>query len=360
MIEYLSLKKVNAPYEAAMKEAMLRVVESGWYLFGQEVKAFEEEWATYCGVPAGGGAVACANGLDALRMVLRAWVEMGKVQLGDEVIVPANTYIASILAVNDAGLVPVPVEPDAETYLIDPTRIEAAITPRTKVLLPVHLYGQLCDMEAIMAIARKHHLLVLEDCAQSHGVARQYKGDAQAWSFYPGKNLGALGDAGAVTSADQDLLTVVRQLGFYGSERKYVHRYKGLNSRMDEVQAAVLRIKLRDLDRANQRRQAIAQRYLSELKADIQLPQAHAAHVWHIFPVLSSRRDALQQYLLEKGVQTQIHYPIPPHQQAAYAEWRQRSFPITERIAQQELSLPCHQAMTEEEVTEVITLLNRF
>ena len=359
MLEYLPLKKVNAPYEEAIQAAMRRVVESGWYLFGQEVAAFEADWATYCGVPQEGGCVACANGLDALRMVLRAWVVMGKVQPGDEVIVPANTYIASILAVSDAGLKPVPVEPNPHTYLIDPENVERAITPRTKIILPVHLYGQICPMEALMDIAHRHHLLVLEDCAQCHGVAPHYQGDAQAWSFYPGKNLGALGDAGAVTSADSELLQVVRQLGFYGSQRKYVHDYKGLNSRMDEVQAAVLRVKIPDLDHANRRRQEIAQRYLAEVKhSDLVLPTQEQNHVWHIFPVLTTHRDDLQRYLLDQGVQTQIHYPIPPHRQKAYSEWSALSFPITERIAAQELSLPCHPAMTDAEVTTVIEMLN--
>ena len=360
MLEYLPLKKVNAPYEKEILEAMRRVVDSGWYLFGREVEAFESEWAHYCGTASTGGTVACANGLDALRLVLRAWIEMGKLQQGDEVIVPANTYIASILAVSDAGLTPIPVEPCADTYLLNPDNIEAAITPRTRVLLPVHLYGQLCDMERIMQIAQKHQLLVLEDCAQSHGVATRYLGDAQAWSFYPGKNLGALGDAGAVTSDDGELLQVIRQLAFYGSERKYVHRYKGVNSRMDELQAAVLRIKLKDLDRCNQRRRDIATRYLSEIKnPDLLLPVARQSHVWHIFPILSPDRDQLQRRLSEQGIQTQIHYPIPPHRQRAYREWHTLQFPITERIAAQELSLPCHPAQTDEEVTQVIQALNR-
>ena len=261
---------------------------------------------------------------------------------------------------SDAGLTPFPVEPCADTYLLNPDNIEAAITPRTRVLLPVHLYGQLCDMERIMQIARQHQLLVLEDCAQSHGVATRYLGDAQAWSFYPGKNLGALGDAGAVTSDDNELLHVIRQLAFYGSERKYVHRYKGVNSRMDELQAAVLRIKLKDLDRCNQRRRDIAARYLSEIKnPDLFLPVARQSHLWHIFPILLTDRDQLQRRLSEQGIQTQIHYPIPPHRQRAYREWNTLQFPITERIAAQELSLPCHPAQTDEEVAQVIQALNR-
>ncbi|MCR5395130.1 MAG: DegT/DnrJ/EryC1/StrS family aminotransferase [Bacteroidales bacterium] len=362
MIDYLPLKRVNAPYEQEMTAAMQRVVTSGWYLFGHEVEAFEHEWAAYCGLTDGqGGAVACANGLDALRMVLRAWVEMGRLQEGDQVIVPANTYIASILAVSDAGLVPVPVEPDPVTYLIDPTRIEDAITARTRVILPVHLYGQMCDMQSIMEIATRHGLLVLEDCAQCHGVTDRYMGDAQAWSFYPGKNLGALGDAGAVTSADAELLTVVRQLGFYGSVRKYVHRYKGLNSRMDEVQAAVLRIKLPHLAQCNERRRAIAARYCAQVQHPLYtMPQARAQHVWHIFPLITEHRDALQQWLLSQDIRTLTHYPIPPHRQEAYREWSHLSFPITERIAACELSIPCHPAMTDAEVDTIIAALQAF
>lgn len=356
MIDYLSLKSINKPYESAIKESLLRVVDSGWYLFGKEVEHFEQLWSQYCG---SSGCVGCANGLDALRLVLRAWIEQGKIQPGDEVIVPANTYIASILAVSDNGLVPVPVEPDAETYLINPFLIEQAITLKTKAILPVHLYGQLCDMTSIMQIARKHGLLVLEDCAQCHGVSSSYLGDAQAWSFYPGKNLGALGDAGAVTANDPELLQAVRQLGFYGSRKKYVHDYKGLNSRMDELQAAVLGCKVMDLDRCNRRRQEIARRFNAEIKNPlVTLPAEKSSHVWHIYPLLCDRRDDLQAFLLEQGIQTQIHYPIPPHRQKAYREWSNLSFPLTEKIALQELSLPCNQSMTDDEVDRVICAVN--
>ncbi len=268
MIPYLDLHTINAPYEVDIKQALLDVVDSGWYLFGQQVAAFEQEWADYNGARF---CVACANGLDALRLVLRAWIEMGYLKRGDGVIVPANTYIASILAVSDNGLVPIPVEPDPESYLIDPRKITQLLEdPESspaypvakdvtiRAILPVHLYGQRCEMEAIDRLAAQHRLLVLQDSAQSHGI--KAKGTC-AWSFYPGKNLGALGDAGAVTTDDEALATVIRQLAFYGSERKYVHRFKGVNSRMDELQAAVLRIKLHDLDRANARRVAIANRF---------------------------------------------------------------------------------------------------
>ena len=368
MIPYLDLHTINAPYEADIKQALLDVVDSGWYLFGQQVSAFEQEWADYNGAR---HCVTCANGLDALRLVLRAWIEMGYLKRGDGVIVPANTYIASILAVSDNGLVPIPVEPDPESYLIDPRTIAQLLeNPESspaypvakdvaiRAILPVHLYGQRCEMEAIDELAAKYHMLVLQDSAQSHGV--KAKGTC-AWSFYPGKNLGALGDAGAVTTDDEALATVIRQLAFYGSERKYVHRFKGVNSRMDELQAAVLRIKLRDLDRANARRVAIAERFAREISnPSLVLPKAKADHVYHIYPVLTAQRDALQRYLLDQGIQTQIHYPLAPHQQKAYNEWQALHFPITEKIAAQELSIPCNQSMTDDDVSKVIAALNHY
>lgn len=358
MIEYLNLKRINEPYEEAIRSRLMSVVGSGWYLFGREVENFENEWASYCGMKT---CVACANGLDALRLVLRAWIEMGKICKGDEVIVPANTYIASILAVNDCGLVPVPVEPDEMTMLIAPQRIESAITSKTKAILPVHLYGQLCDMDRIMRIARSHNLLVLEDCAQSHGVVCRYLGDAQAHSFYPGKNLGALGDAGAVTTDDAELAKVVRQIAFYGSSQKYVNAYKGVNSRMDEMQAAVLRVKLSDLNRCNARRREIANYFTSNIhNRHILLPQEVYSHVYHIYAIRCADRDALQQYLKDNGVMTMIHYPIPPHKQAAYSEWNDRSYPVTERIADQELSLPCNQSMTDEEMKMIVDIVNNY
>lgn len=361
MIPYLDLHRLNAPYEADIKQALLGVVDSGWYLFGQQVSAFEQEWAAYTGAE---HCVACANGLDALRLVLRAWIEMGLLQPGDGVVVPANTYIASILAVSDNGLVPVPVEPDPASYLLDPHRVEQVLAAppdgvRIRALLPVHLYGQLCDMSALDALALRYGLLVLQDGAQSHGVPVS---GTCAWSFYPGKNLGALGDAGAVTSDDAALVETIRQLAFYGSERKYVHRYKGLNSRMDELQAAVLRIKLRDLDATNLRRQQIAARYDAEIHhPEVVLPARQTIHhVYHIYPVLCERREALQRHLLDCGVQTQVHYPIAPHQQRAYSEWQQLSLPITEHIAACELSLPCNQTMSDADVTAVIAAVNAF
>lgn len=360
-MQYLDLHKLNAPYEDDIKQALLDVVDTGWYLFGKQVSAFEQEWADYNHAP---HCVACANGLDALRLVLRAWMEMGFLHEGDGVIVPANTYIASILAVSDNGLIPIPVEPNPVTYLIDSKNIEKAILEQrpevpVRVILPVHLYGQQCEMDAINAIALRHGLLVLQDGAQSHGIPVS---GTCAWSFYPGKNLGALGDAGAVTSDDFQLVEIIRQLAFYGSERKYVHKYKGLNSRMDELQAAVLRIKLKDLDATNQRRQQIALRYCTEIQNSfITLPESLTIHhVYHIFPILCEQRNELQLYLKKQGIETQVHYPIAPHQQRAYSEWNNLSFPITERIARCELSLPCNQTMTDEEVSQVINALNHY
>lgn len=361
MIPYLDLKKLNAPYEADIKQVLQKVVDSGWYLRGDQVAAFEQEWSDFNHSPY---CVTCANGLDSLRLILRAWMEMGVLHPGDGVIVPAVTFIASFLAVSDNGLIPVPVEVDSDTFLISPKSIENAIedqcsTIPIRAIMPVHLYGQQCDMNAINAIALRHGLLVLQDCAQCHGIAVS---GTCAWSFYPGKNLGALGDAGAVTSDDFALIEVIRQLAFYGSERKYVHKYKGLNSRMDEFQAAVLRIKLRDLDAINLRRQQIALRYYTEIQnQSITLPKSYTVHhVYHVFPILCEQRDKLQQYLQEQGIQTQIHYPISPHQQQAYIEWNNHSFPIAERIARCELSLPCNQTMTDEEVSQVINALNHY
>lgn len=363
MVPYLDLHSLNAPYEGEIKNALAEVVDSGWYLFGQQVSTFEKEWAEY---NSAAECVACANGLDALRLVLRAWIELGRLSVGDEVIVPANTYIATILAVSDNGLVPVLVEPRADTCLIDPSLIASSITHRTKVILPVHLYGALCEMKAVSDIAARHGLLVLQDCAQCHGM--RVSGTC-AWSFYPGKNLGALGDAGAVTTDDAELAEAIRRIAFYGSSRKYVHQYKGLNSRMDEFQAACLRIKLRDLDRCNARRQQIAARYCAEIShPHVMLPTLSCADfegnpcqsVVHIFPVFSDCRDKLQPYLLDCGIQTQIHYPIPPHRQQAYSEWNDMQLPITEQIASSELSLPCNQAMSDEQVSAVIAAVNSF
>lgn len=367
-IPYLDLKQLNAPYEAELKAALAGVVDSGWYLFGHEVGQFEREWSAYVGTA---HTVAVSNGLDALRLVLRAWIELGELHAGDEVIVPANTYIASILAVSDSGLVPVPVEPDPDTWLLTADGVRRALTPRTRAVLPVHLYGQTCQMEEIMAEARRHGLKVLEDCAQSHGSTLTLAdgttrrsgalGHAAAFSFYPGKNLGALGDAGCVTTDDARLAETVRRLAFYGSERKYVHIYKGMNCRMDEMQAACLRVKLPHLEAVTRRRKEIAERYQAELTLPgLTLPTVRTDHVWHIYPILCPRRDALQQHLAQRGIGTQIHYPIAPHRQQAYAEWATLRLPLTERIAAEELSLPCHPAMTDADAAAVVAAVREF
>lgn len=360
MIPYLDLNIINAPYEEQIKIALQKVVSSGRYLFGQEIESFEKNWgkyneAEYC--------IACGNGLDALRLTLLAWKNLNLIQDGDEVIVPANTYIASILAVSSCGLTPVLVEPDAETLLIDVNKIEAAITTKTRAILPVHLYGRRCDMEAINRLADVHNLLVLEDCAQSHGIkpALHREKSAAAFSFYPSKNLGALGDAGAVVCNDPELVLAVRKIANYGSKIKYIHDYKGVNSRMDEFQAAVLNVKLPYLDSCNASRSRVANYFDKEIKnPSVKVPYYNSECVHHIYPILAENRDALQKYLLEKGIQTQIHYPIPPHKQLAYKEWNNLSFSITEYIAEHELSLPCNQSMTEQEVEYIVESINKY
>lgn len=365
MIKFLDLQKITASYGDEIHEAVRRVIDGGWYLQGDENKAFEEEYAQYIGTQ---HTVSCANGLDALIWILRAYKEMGVMQDGDEVIVPANTFIATILAITENNLKPVLVEPNIDTLEIDDRLIEQAITPRTKAIMIVHLYGQCAYTEHIAALCKQYKLKLLEDNAQAHGCRYGNRltgslGDAAAHSFYPGKNLGALGDAGAVTTNDAELAATIRALANYGSARKYVFKYCGRNSRLDEIQAAILRVKLRHLDDDVARRQQIAQRYVAEITH----PQVRTpivpdwkAHAFHLFPVLCPRRDALQQHLTECGIQTVIHYPIPPHQQECYKEWNSLSLPVTERIHQQELSLPMSQVMTDEEVATVIQAVNAF
>ncbi len=365
MIKFLDLEKVTAAHGDEILSAVNRAVNSGWYLQGGENAAFEKDYAEFIGTKY---AVGCANGLDALILILRAYIEMGAMKPGDEVIVPANTYIATILAITENGLVPVLVEPDLKTYQIDPERIEEAITERTRALMIVHLYGQTAYTEKIGEICRRHNLKLIEDNAQAHGCLYCRRrtgslGDAAAHSFYPGKNLGALGDGGAVTTDDSELASTVRALANYGSTRKYVFKYQGRNSRLDEIQAAVLSAKLKFLDEDNDKRRAIARRYVGEIRnPHIILPHVEDwdANVFHIFPIRSPHRDKLQKYLADNGVQTLIHYPIPPHKQECYPEWNDRSYPITERIHAEELSLPISPVMTPGEVTEVIRLLNLF
>lgn len=365
MIKFLDLGKVNAAHGAEISEAVNRVTNSGWYLQGQENAALEREYADYIGSKY---AVGCGNGLDALRLILRAYIELGRLRHGDEVLVPANTYIASILAISENNLKPVLVEPDMATLQIDPTKIEEAITPRTKALMIVHLYGQCAYTDIIGEICRRHGLLLIEDNAQAHGCEYAGRktgslGDAAGHSFYPGKNLGALGDGGAVTTNDPELAGMVRALGNYGSSRKYVFDHVGLNSRLDEIQAAVLRAKLPLLDADNERRRHVARRYIAEIKNPlIALPNIADwnSHVFHIFTIFTERRDELRDYLTKQGVQTLIHYPIPPHKQKCYGSWNSMSLPITERIHRTELSLPMSPVMDEDEITEIIKVLNSW
>lgn len=367
MIKYLPLKQINDRYDAELREAVGRVMDSGWYLKGEHTQRFEKNYATYIGTKY---CVGVANGLDALTLILRAYIEKGVMQPGDEVIVPANTFIASILSISECGLTPVLVEPSINTFQIDDSQIEEVITERTKALMIVHLYGRCAYTEKIGMICKKHQLKLIEDNAQAHGCFApmdngQWRrtgslGDAAAHSFYPGKNLGALGDAGAVTTNDKELAQIIEELGNYGSSKKYVFDYQGRNSRLDEIQAAMLDVKLRHLDEDNQRRQAIADYYINNVKHPEILLPTPSQSVYHIFPILCERRDELQQYLKENGVETMIHYPIPPHKQACYKEWNDLSFPITERIHRQELSLPCHPAMKQEEADQIVSLLNRF
>ncbi|WP_429192658.1 DegT/DnrJ/EryC1/StrS family aminotransferase [Aeromonas salmonicida] len=365
MIPFLDLKSINARYQTELKIACARVIDSGWYVMGNELAQFESEFAAFCGTK---HAIGVANGLDALILTLRAWKELGMLHAGDEVIVPANTYIASILAITENDLVPVLVEPDPSTYNFDPVTVCAAISHKTKAMLPVHLYGQLSPMPELMAIAKKFNLLVLEDCAQAHGAELNGKragnwGDAAGFSFYPGKNLGALGDAGAITTNNDELAQTLKALRNYGSHRKYENLYEGVNSRLDEIQAAMLRVKLQYLEADTARRQQIAARYLSEINNEaIYLPNLTEtkAHVWHLFVIRSENRTTLQSYLTEQGIQTLIHYPIPPHKQQAYSEWSELSLPLTEEIHEQVLSLPLDPTMSEEAISKVISVINEF
>lgn len=371
MVEFLSLQKITASHEAELQAAVRRVVQSGWYLLGEELSAFERDYAAYIGTR---HAVGCGNGLDALTLMLRGYIELGRLQPGDEVVVPAHTYIATLLAITESGLVPRLVEPRLDTLEMDPDLVEAALTPRTRAVMLVHLYGRCSWAPRIQALCASRELLLLEDNAQGHGCRclgldgrrTGALGDAAAHSFYPGKNLGAMGDGGAVTTDDDALAAVVRALGNYGSPRKYVFDYRGRNSRLDELQAAVLRVKLRYLDEENARRRRVAERYYAELSPDaVRLPErmADAENVYHLFPVLSARRDALQAHLRERGIGTIVHYPIPPHRQRCYAaeEWgSSRALPLTEQLAAEELSLPISPVLTDEEVSEVIRAVNDF
>lgn len=395
MIKFLDIQKITESFEPELSQAIQRVVRRGWFLLGEEVAAFEKEYAEYIGTR---HCIGVANGLDALRLILRGYMEMGIMKEGDEVIVPANTYIASILAITENRLIPVLVEPELNTYNLDIFLIERNITERTRAIMVVHLYGQACWSEQLEQIAIKYNLKIIEDNAQAagaawgteHGVWRRTGslGHAAGHSFYPGKNLGALGDAGAVTTDDDELAAVVRAMANYGSSKKYVNDYKGLNSRLDEIQAAVLRVKLPRLDADNQHRREIARYYLDNItNPEIVLPVVsrnkeqgtrnanyllaenspgpvpHAPypdHVWHLFVIRHPDRDRLQKHLSDHGIQTLIHYPIPPHKQLAYKEWNAFNFPITEKIHKEVLSIPISQIMADEEIKKIVALINNY
>jgi dTDP-4-amino-4,6-dideoxygalactose transaminase len=370
MIPFLDLKAINQQYRQALIDAATRVIDSGWYILGQEVKFFEQDFASYCGTKY---CVGMANGLDALILTLRAWKEMGKLKEGDEVIVPANTYIASVLAITENKLKPVLVEPDEQSLNLCPYKVRAAITLKTKAILAVHLYGQLAPMKSLMAIADDHNLLVLEDSAQAHGAMVDGKragnwGHASGFSFYPGKNLGALGDAGAMTTNDLELAQTVRALGNYGSHKKYENLYQGLNSRLDEMQAALLRVKLQHLDAETLVRQEIALAYAQGISNSlVHLPigrdatvQSLGHHVFHLFVVRVQQRAKFQAYLKAEGIDTLIHYPIPPHQQQAYVAYQGLQLPLTEKIHQEVVSLPIGPTMKVPQVQQVISTCNAY
>lgn len=367
MIKFLDLQRVNLPYEAAFADKLKDVLAGGWFILGDEVRQFEAAFADYCGAKF---CIGAGNGLDALILIFRGYIELGRIRPGDEVIVPANTYIASIIAIIQAGLTPVLVEPDDSTFNIDPNRINEKITSRTKAILAVHLYGRLADMNAINQVAKAHDLLVVEDAAQAHGASDNVTdrkagnlADAAGFSFYPGKNLGALGDAGAVTTNDEALASTICSLRNYGSKTKYYNDQLGVNSRLDELQAAFLNVKLVNLDRENEQRKTIANYYLENIaNPKIVLPAYDGGknHVFHLFVIRTPHRDELQSYLRQNGVETMIHYPVAPHKQKALSHWNELSFPITEKIHREVLSLPISTVMTPEEANHVTNILNQY
>lgn len=362
MIQFLNLKEINNRFRSEIDAAAKRVLDSGWYLLGKENEAFEREFAEWCGVK---HCIGCANGLDALKLIIQAY-GFGP---GDEIIAPANTYIASLIAISANGCTPVLVEPDINTYLINPDKIEERITPRTKAIMVVHLYGRAMDMTKVWDIAKRYNLKIIEDSAQSHGAIFSGRrcgnlGDASGFSFYPGKNLGCLGDGGCMTTNDDDLAVKLRALRNYGSDVKYHFPYRGTNSRLDEIQAAFLRVKLPYLDEDNETRRKIAERYCDKIKNPAvilpNMPADRLRNVWHVFPVRCENRDAFQKYLTESGIQTVIHYPIPPHRQPAYTEWHGLNLPITEKIHDEIISLPISQVMNEAEIETVIRVVNAW
>ena len=366
MIPFLDLQAINQKHAPEIEAAMKSVLDSGWYISGNHLETFEKEFAEYCGTKY---CIGVANGLDALILIIRAYKALGNLKAGDEVIVPANTYIASILAISENGLIPILVEPDINTYNIDPKLIASKITDKTKAVMVVHLYGQLAEVESISKLCKANNLLLIEDSAQSHGALSRNNrksgnlGDASGFSFYPGKNLGALGDAGAVTTNSEELAKMVRIIANYGSERKYVNNIKGINSRLDELQAAILSVKLKYLDSETAIRRQIAQRYNAEItNANIILPNIEtiSSHVFHLYVVRTNNRMHLQKYLLDKGIQTLIHYPTAPHKQLAYKEFENLSLPITEQIHNEVLSLPMGPHLNQEQIDYIIQALNAY
>lgn len=365
MIKFLDLHKLNKPFEIAFQEKMKQFLDSGWYILGNEVKSFEFNFATYCGTKY---CIGVGNGLDALVLIFKAYIQLGKLQKGDEVIVPSNTYIASILAILQADLIPVLVEPKLETYNLNPDLIQTKITNKTKAILAVHLYGQLAEMNQINEIAEKSNLLVIEDAAQAHGAILESKkagnlGNAAGFSFYPGKNLGALGDAGAITTNDDALAEVLFSMRNYGSKVKYENERIGTNSRLDELQASFLNVKLAHLDNENEKRRHIAKRYLSEIKNnEIILPLWNESenHVFHLFVIRTTNRDRLVKYLKENRIETMIHYPIAPHKQEALKYMNNMSFPISEKIHNEVLSIPLNSGLNDNDVSYIITKLNSY
>lgn len=370
MIKFLDLQKINSLYKEEFTKAYAHVLDSGWFILGEKVKQFEEEFANYCGTT---HCIGVANGLDALILILEGYKQLGFIKEGDEIIVPSNTYIASILAISKANLMPVLIEPDIETYLINPDLIEEKITFKTRAIMPVHLYGRLCDMDAINTIAKKYNLKVIEDSAQSHGAIYANGkrsgnlADASGFSFYPGKNLGALGDGGAVTTNDNELAEVIKALHNYGSHIKYENLYKGFNSRLDELQAAFLSLKLKTLDKQNQQRRSIAEYYCSNIKNDVViLPNKNVnisddlSHVWHLFIVRTTDRNKFQEYLFKNEIQTVIHYPIPPHKQPAYKELNKLSLPLSEKIHREVISLPISSVLSMHEAEFIVEKVNQY
>lgn len=361
MIKFLDLKKINNRYREEIDSRIKNILDKGLYLQGEENENFTKNFANFCGTKF---ALGVANGLDALNLIIKAY-GFGN---GDEIIVPANTYIATILAISENGCIPILVEPDIKTYNINPDSIEEKITSKTKAIMVVHLYGQAVQMEKIWKIAKKYNLKIIEDSAQAHGAIYQENrtgnlGDASGFSFYPGKNLGCMGDGGAVTTNDEELFNKIKAIANYGSDRKYHHIYKGVNSRLDEIQAAVLDVKLNHLDSDNNKRREISKYYRENIKnSKIILPETYdeKSHVWHIFAVRTQNRDEFQKYLTEKGIQTIIHYPTPPHKQGAYKEWNNLSFPITEEIHNTILSLPISPVMTDSEIEKVVEVVNEY